>query len=43
MEGKLKYKGHVDQGLENAPASVKKLFTGENDGKLLIQIAPEPA
>lgn len=43
MEGKLKYKVHVDQGLENAPASVKKLFTGENDGKLLIQIAPEPA
>lgn len=42
MEGKLKYKVHVEQGLENAVASVGKLFTGAHDGKLLVQVSPEP-
>jgi NADPH-dependent curcumin reductase len=42
MEGKLRYKVHVDQGLENATMSVKRLFTGDHDGKLLVQISPEP-
>jgi len=42
MEGKLKYKVHVEQGLDNAVASVGKLFTGAHDGKLLVQVSPEP-
>ena len=42
MEGRLRYKVHVDQGLENATTSVKRLFTGDHDGKLLVQISPEP-
>jgi hypothetical protein len=41
-EGKIKYKVHVDQGLENAAQSVKRLFSGDHDGKLLVQISPEP-
>jgi NADPH-dependent curcumin reductase len=42
MAGKLKYKVHVDHGLENAPTSVTRLFSGDHDGKLLVQISPDP-
>jgi len=38
QEGHIKYKFHVDHGLENAPATMNKLFTGEHDGKLILQI-----
>ena len=41
MEGKLKWKVHVDQGLEGAMDSLQRLFTGAHDGKLLIQVSPE--
>jgi NADPH-dependent curcumin reductase CurA len=41
-EGKLKWKVHVDQGLEGAMDSLQRLFTGNHDGKLLIQVSPEP-
>jgi NADPH-dependent curcumin reductase len=33
----------VVEGLENAPVAVGKLFTGENRGKLLVRVSPEPA
>jgi NADPH-dependent curcumin reductase CurA len=42
MEGKLRWKVHVDQGLEGAMDSLQRLFTGNHDGKLLIQVSPEP-
>ena len=42
MEGKLKYKVHVERGLENAPTAVGRLFTGDHDGKLLVQVSEEP-
>ena len=42
MAGKLKWKVHVDQGLEGAMDSLQRLFTGAHDGKLLIQVSPEP-
>ena len=42
MEGKIKWKVHVDQGLEGAMDSLQRLFTGDHDGKLLIQVSPEP-
>ncbi len=42
MEGKLKYKTDIVDGLENAPDAVQRLFTGANTGKLLVRIAPEP-
>lgn len=41
-QGKLHYKVHVDQGLENAATSLKRLFSGEHDGKLLVQISDDP-
>ena len=41
-EGKIKYKVHIEPGLEHAPQTVKRLFTGEHDGKLLVEISPPP-
>ena len=38
-EGKLKYKNDIVFGLENANDAIKKLFNGENQGKLIIQIS----
>ena len=40
--GRIKYKVHVEKGLENAPLAVKRLFTGDHDGKLLIEVSPPP-
>lgn len=42
LEGKLKWKAHVVDGLENAVDAVQRLFTGDHDGKLLVRISPEP-
>jgi NADPH:quinone reductase-like Zn-dependent oxidoreductase len=42
MEGKIKWKAFAVDGLENAAEAVKRLFTGDHDGKLLIRISPEP-
>jgi len=41
-DGRLKWKTHVVQGLENAASSLDLLFSGGNDGKLLVQVGPEP-
>ena len=41
-EGKIQYRVDVVKGIENAPETVNKLFTGENSGKLLIQVSEEP-
>jgi NADPH-dependent curcumin reductase CurA len=41
-EGKLKYREDVVQGLENAPLAFLGLFTGQNFGKLLVQVSPDP-
>jgi hypothetical protein len=38
-EGKLKYRLDVVDGLENAAAALKRLFTGENNGKLVVAVA----
>jgi NADPH-dependent curcumin reductase CurA len=42
IQDKLKWKVHVDQGLEGATESLQRLFTGDHDGKLLIRVSPEP-
>jgi NADPH-dependent curcumin reductase CurA len=42
-EGKLKYREDIVRGLETAPQALLKLFDGSNDGKLIVQIADEPA
>ena len=42
-EGKVKWKVHVDNGLEGAVTSLNRLFTGDHDGKLLVRVSEEPA
>jgi NADPH-dependent curcumin reductase CurA len=42
-EGKVKYKVHIEKGLEHAPQTVKRLFTGDHDGKLLVEVSAPPA
>ncbi len=41
-EGKLKQKEDVAIGLENAPNTIGRLFTGQNFGKQLLKIADPP-
>jgi NADPH-dependent curcumin reductase CurA len=38
MQGKLKNRAHVVDGLENAPEALKRLFAGTNDGKLMVKV-----
>lgn len=40
-EGKLKHKTTVLEGLEAAPEALRRLFTGEHEGKLLVRVADE--
>jgi len=42
MEGKLKYRVDVVDGLEQAPAALNKLFDGSNQGKLIVKVSDEP-
>ena len=37
-QGKLKYREDVLQGIESAPGSIEKLYSGENRGKLIIRL-----
>ncbi|WP_206378366.1 NADP-dependent oxidoreductase [Sneathiella limimaris] len=37
-EGKLQFKEHIDEGIENFPTTFLKLFTGENFGKLVLKV-----
>jgi NADPH-dependent curcumin reductase len=37
-DGRLKYREDVLQGIESAPASIAKLYAGENRGKLIIKL-----
>jgi NADPH-dependent curcumin reductase len=38
-EGKLRFRISRDVGLENAVVALRKLYTGENMGKLMLQVA----
>jgi NADPH-dependent curcumin reductase CurA len=42
MGGQIKWKVHIEDGLENAIDAVGRLFTGDHDGKLLVRVSPEP-
>lgn len=42
-DDRIKWKVHVDDGLENAVSSLNRLFTGDHDGKLLVRVSEEPA
>ena len=37
-EGKLKAREDIQEGLENFPAVFRKLFSGDNNGKLLLKV-----
>lgn len=39
MQGKLKYRLDVEDGLENAPIAFNKLFDGSNKGKLVVKVS----
>jgi NADPH-dependent curcumin reductase len=41
-DGKLQWKDHVVDGLENAAGAVQLLFSGAHDGKLLVRVSKEP-
>ena len=38
MEGKLKHREDIQEGIENCPQTLNRLFTGENKGKQLLKI-----
>jgi NADPH-dependent curcumin reductase CurA len=37
-EGKIKFRTHVVEGLERAPDALNLLFTGENTGKVILNV-----
>jgi len=39
LEGRIKYRESIVEGLENAPQAFLGLFSGENTGKMLVQVA----
>ncbi len=42
-EGRLKYREHVTEGLENAPHTFINMLCGQNIGKTLVRIGSDPA
>jgi NADPH-dependent curcumin reductase CurA len=41
-EGRVAWRDHVVDGLEHAPNALNMLFTGENTGKLMVRVGPDP-
>jgi NADPH-dependent curcumin reductase len=41
-EGRLRYREDIRDGLEHAPQALIGLLEGENFGKLLVRVAPDP-
>ncbi len=39
MEGKIKTREDIQEGFENIPATLERLFAGKNDGKQLLKLA----
>jgi NADPH-dependent curcumin reductase len=39
QEGRIRYAEDIVDGLENAPAAFRRLFTGENTGKLIVKVS----
>ncbi len=38
-EGRIKYAEEIVDGLEQAPSAMRRLFTGENTGKLIVKVS----
>jgi len=41
--GRIRYREHIEHGLENAPDAFLRLFSGEHQGKLILDIAGDEA
>jgi NADPH-dependent curcumin reductase len=41
-DGRIRWRDHVVDGLEAAPRALNMLFTGENTGKLMVRVGPDP-
>ncbi|MEM6731567.1 MAG: NADP-dependent oxidoreductase, partial [Myxococcota bacterium] len=41
-QGKIKFETDIVDGLEQAPASLERLFSGKNLGKLMVRVSEEP-
>ena len=41
-EGRIKHEEDIQVGLENAPATLLRLFDGRNRGKQLLKVADPP-
>jgi NADPH-dependent curcumin reductase CurA len=39
QSGKLVFDEHIDQGIENALPAFLRLFSGSNDGKMILGLA----
>jgi hypothetical protein len=39
QQGKLKFHVDMHEGMENAVSTLRKLYTGENQGKLMLHVA----
>jgi len=42
QSGQVKYQEQIVDGLENAPQAFLGLFSGQNTGKLLVRVSPDP-
>jgi NADPH-dependent curcumin reductase CurA len=42
QDGRVRYRETVVDGIENAPAALIGLLAGENTGKMLVRVGPEP-
>jgi NADPH-dependent curcumin reductase CurA len=43
LEGKIVWKETIFEGIENAPGAFIGLFSGENLGKMLVRVGPDPS
>ena len=41
-DGRIRWREHIVEGLEAAPRALNMLFTGENTGKLMVRVGPDP-
>ena len=39
QEGKIIYQEDIQEGIENAPSTLLRLYTGKNQGKQLLKVA----
>jgi NADPH-dependent curcumin reductase CurA len=41
-EGRIRWRDHIVDGLDQAPDALNMLFTGANTGKLMVRVGPDP-